>query len=63
MRRGLRTGVRGRLSYYTKRGWITDPKGKAKSVLLTDEGARLAQDFSGATSRPRHLHLSSRGDR
>jgi hypothetical protein len=26
-------------------GWIVDPKGKAKSVIFTDEGARLAQDF------------------
>ena len=24
-----------------ERGWIADPKGKAKSVVLTDEGARL----------------------
>lgn len=27
------------------RGWIHDPKGKAKSVVLTDEGVRLAQEF------------------
>jgi len=27
------------------RGWIADPKGKAKSVRLTTEGARLADDF------------------
>ena len=26
-----------------ERGWIADPKGKAKSVVLTDEGARLAE--------------------
>ena len=28
-----------------RKGWIADPKGKAKSVVFTDEGARLAQDF------------------
>ena len=28
-----------------ERGWICDPKGKAKSVVLTDEGARLAEQF------------------
>lgn len=28
-----------------ERGWIADPKGKAKSVLLTDEGARLAGEL------------------
>jgi Domain of unknown function (DUF6429) len=26
-------------------GWIADPKGKAKSVVLTADGARLAQEF------------------
>ena len=26
-----------------ERGWIADPKGKAKSVVLTDEGAKLAE--------------------
>lgn len=25
--------------------WIYDPKGKAKSVILTDEGVRLSADF------------------
>ena len=25
------------------KGWIADPKGKAKSVVFTDEGAKLAQ--------------------
>ena len=25
------------------RGWISDPKGKAKSVVLTDEGVRAAE--------------------
>jgi hypothetical protein len=28
-----------------QKGWIDDPKGKAKSVVLTDEGARLAEEF------------------
>jgi hypothetical protein len=28
-----------------QKGWIDDPKGKAKSVVLTDEGARLAGDL------------------
>ena len=28
-----------------ERGWIANPKGKAKSVVLTDEGARLAHEF------------------
>ena len=28
-----------------QKGWIEDPKGKAKSVVLTDEGARLAEDL------------------
>lgn len=28
-----------------QKGWIADPKGKAKSVVFTDEGARLAQDL------------------
>jgi hypothetical protein len=28
-----------------QKGWIDDPKGKAKSVVLTDEGARRADDF------------------
>ena len=28
-----------------KKGWIADPKGKAKSVVFTEEGARLAQDL------------------
>ena len=28
-----------------QKGWIDDPKGKAKSVVLTDEGARLAEDL------------------
>ena len=26
-----------------EKGWIADPKGKAKSVVLTDEGAKLAE--------------------
>ena len=28
-----------------EKGWIDDPKGKARSVALTDEGAELAQDL------------------
>ena len=27
------------------RGWISDPKSKAKSVVLSDEGSRLAEDL------------------
>jgi hypothetical protein len=27
------------------RGWIVDPVSKAKSVVLTEEGERLAQEF------------------
>lgn len=28
-----------------QKGWIADPRGKAKSVVFTDEGARLARDL------------------
>ena len=28
-----------------QKGWIDDPKGKAKSIVLTEEGARLAEDL------------------
>lgn len=28
-----------------QRGWIADPRSKAKSVVMTEEGARLAQDL------------------
>jgi hypothetical protein len=28
-----------------EKGWIADPKGKAKSIVFTDEGARLAEAF------------------
>lgn len=28
-----------------EKGWISDPKSKAKSVILTEEGERLAQDY------------------
>ncbi len=28
-----------------QKGWIADPKGKTKSVVFTDEGARLAPDL------------------
>ena len=28
-----------------EKGWICDPKGKAKSVVLTEEGVSLAETF------------------
>ena len=28
-----------------ERGWIADPKGKAKSVVLTNEGVRLREEL------------------
>jgi uncharacterized protein DUF6429 len=28
-----------------KNGWIADPKGKAKSVVFTEQGSRLAEEF------------------
>ena len=28
-----------------ERGWIRDPKGKAKSVIVTDEGVEKAEQF------------------
>lgn len=28
-----------------RRGWILDPKGKAKSVVLTEEGERMATEL------------------
>ncbi len=28
-----------------RRGWIHDPRGKAKSIVFTDEGARLVTDL------------------
>jgi len=28
-----------------ERGWIHDPKGKAKSVVLTEEGLERAEEF------------------
>jgi hypothetical protein len=28
-----------------EKGWTNDPKGKTKSVVLTEEGARLAEAF------------------
>ena len=31
------------LNLLFEKGWIADPKGPAKSVVLTDEGAGLAQ--------------------
>ncbi|MGD8237011.1 MAG: DUF6429 family protein [Armatimonadota bacterium] len=33
------------LDHLYERGWIGDPKGKAKSVVLTEEGKRLAQEY------------------
>ena len=34
------------LDEFFQRGWIADPRGEAKSVVLTADGARLAQEFS-----------------
>jgi hypothetical protein len=28
-----------------QKGWISDPKSKARSVVLTDQGERLASEF------------------
>lgn len=28
-----------------KNGWIQDPKGKAKSVVITEEGEKKAEEF------------------
>jgi hypothetical protein len=28
-----------------EKGWISDPKGKTKSVVFSDEGTRLAEEF------------------
>jgi hypothetical protein len=28
-----------------EKGWISDPKGKAKSVVLSEDGARLSAEF------------------
>ena len=39
-----------------EKGWLTDPKSKAKSVVLTDEGERLAREFLR-----KHFGLSERG--
>ena len=33
------------LSLLHEKGWISDPKSKAKSVALTEEGERLAESF------------------
>ena len=33
------------LAVLHERGWIEDPVGKAKSVALTEEGERLADDL------------------
>ena len=40
-----------------QKGWIDDPKGKAKSVVLTDEGAQLAAPLLPGTL----LHWSAFG--
>lgn len=39
-----------------EKGWISDPKGKAKSVLLTDEGGRLSEELF-----QKHFSLSGSG--
>ena len=39
-----------------EKGWISDPKGKAKSVWLTDEGARLSEELF-----QKHFALTSSG--
>jgi len=28
-----------------EKGWISDPKSKAKSVMLTEEGEKLAEEY------------------
>ncbi len=38
-----------------EKGWIIDPKSKAKSVVLTEEGERLALEFLR-----KHFGLSER---
>lgn len=35
----------GLLDTLFENGWIANPKGKAKSVVLTEDGARLAHEF------------------
>jgi hypothetical protein len=40
--KGLDWGV---MDLLYKRGWIHDPQGKAKSVVLTETGLALAQDL------------------
>ncbi len=35
----------GLLDELYERGWISNPKTKAKSVVLTEEGERLAREF------------------
>ena len=39
-----------------ERGWIDDPRNKNKSVLLTDEGLRLAEELF-------HKHFANDPDR
>ncbi len=45
--KGLDWGV---MSLLHERGWIMDPRSKAKSVLLTEQGIQLAEGF-------RHAHF------
>jgi hypothetical protein len=50
------------LSLLHKKGWIDDPVSKAKSVLLTEEGARVAtqllhRHFGKMSSEPDAGHL------
>jgi hypothetical protein len=33
------------LDALNERGWIEDPKGKAKSVMITPSGVQLAEEF------------------
>jgi len=40
--KGMDWGILDRLH---EKGWIDDPKSKAKSVIVTDEGKRLAAEF------------------
>jgi predicted transcriptional regulator len=42
MWKGLDWDIMNRLH---ENGWIADPKSKAKSVILTEEGERLAEEF------------------
>ncbi|TXS92925.1 hypothetical protein FV139_13270 [Parahaliea maris] len=35
----------GLTEFLYEKGWIHDPKGKQKSMVLTEEGAKLAPEF------------------